>query len=243
MHERPVTAVLGGLLDVIYPRVCVACGRPADRPDSYLCWECVGGVQVIQRPFCARCGDPIDGAADHRYTCWWCDSCTPYFDCARSAARYRGPIRRAVQALKYQGMTYLAGDLAQFIAATAEIHYRGMLLDAATYVPLHPRRRRERTFNQSELLAGMVSRRLGLPECAGSLRRTRATVTQTELNAAQRRQNVHNAFEVRRAGWVRGRRLLLVDDVMTTGATVNECCRVLKGAGAASVLVVTACRG
>jgi ComF family protein len=148
-----------------------------------------------------------------------------------------------LQGLKYRKMTHVAGDLATVLAGCAGAHFGDAGIDAVECVPLHRRRFRQRTFNQSALLAAGVALRMGLPVLDGGLTRTRDTGTQTRMNATMRSKNVRGAFEVRDPAVVEGRRILLVDDVMTTGATVSECSRALDEAGAADVYVLTVARG
>jgi len=140
-------------------------------------------------------------------------------------------------------MTNLAADMGIMLAGCASAHFAGAGIDAVEAVPLHPRRQRHRTYNQSSLLAAAAAGRLGVPLLAGGLVRTRDTASQTFMNMAKRKSNVRGAFAVSDPSWVEGRRILLVDDVMTTGATVGECARVLAEAGAAGVYVATVARG
>lgn len=134
-------------------------------------------------------------------------------------------------------------DLVDLLEACMATHYDLLPVDAVCYVPLYPVRERERGFNQAHWLAGELATRRKLPRPRHWVRRVRDTGTQTHLTASQRMANVKGVFEVVRSQAIRGQRLLLVDDVMTTGATVNECARVLKKAGAASVHVITVARG
>lgn len=241
-----LAAACGGwaraLLDLVYPRACAGCGGVPEA-GGHLCWDCRAAMPVIQPPFCSHCGDPVDGRVDRGYVCSWCCSERPAYTRARSALRYRGPVRELLQALKYHRAAHLRADLAGYLAACVSTHFPREVFDAVTAVPLHARRERERSYNQSALLAGALASRLRVPYDWCCLRRDVATPTQTALTAAQRRTNVSRAFSAPDAEWVRGRRLLLVDDVMTTGATVGECARVLRAAGAASVHVVTVARG
>lgn len=180
---------------------------------------------------------------EDRYVCSWCVRRRPAFDAARSAARYRGSLVAILQGFKYNGATWAARDLTGLLAACAGTHFDGVRFDAVVPVPLHPSKKRARTFNQSRILAAGLARELSVPFFGGALRRVRATPTQTDLSAFARRENVRKAFAVPHPDWVLFRRLLLVDDTMTTGATVDECSRRLKEAGAASVHVITVARG
>ena len=202
------------------------------------------GWKLIHPPFCQLCGDPVDGRVDQGYDCSACRRKRPAFVLARSAVRYRGPAIRMVHGFKYAAMTCLAGDLSEYLRACVAAHWHDHPIDAVTYVPLHATRERERGYNQAALLAKHLAAALdGLPLLRGALVRVRPTSTQTNLSARKRRENVRNAFRARDPDWLAGRRILLVDDVMTTGATAAECSRVLKEAGAAAVYVVTVARG
>jgi ComF family protein len=134
-------------------------------------------------------------------------------------------------------------DLVPLLTACVNTHFSGMKPDVITEVPLHGARERMRTYNQSGLLARGLAKRLGVPYLPHALSRVRRTATQTHLTASERRRNVEGAFRVGPARWVDGRRVLLVDDVMTTGATVNDCARALREAGACEIGVVTVARG
>lgn len=231
------------LLDLVYPRTCVACGSEVGPGQGHVCWDCMSGFDVIANPFCSVCGDPVEGMIEHEYQCSSCVRHAPGFEMARSAVRYRGAIRTVLQSLKYGKKTFLARDLLPYMSACVGAHYSRVCFDGVTFVPLYPKKERERTFNQARLLAGKLAGSLDLPFLPNCLERTRYTETQTDLNAGQRRANVKGAFAVLNRKWLEGRSLLLVDDVMTTGATVSECARVLKEAGAAGVFVVTVARG
>lgn len=235
--------VLKSLLDLLYPRFCTQCGVRVRNCDHHLCWDCFAGLNIISRPFCRLCGDPPDGLIEHEYTCSWCNSRKPGFDIARSAARYRGILRDVLHDFKYNGQVHLAADMAELLYQCAKTHYTDEMFDAVLPVPLAPGKERARGFNQAAMLAKRLARRTGISYAAGCVKRVRVARPQVELNAAQRRRNVRGIFEVKEPGWVKGKRLLLVDDVMTTGATVDEVSRMLKNAGAARVCVVTVARG
>ena len=231
------------LLDIVYPRYCVSCGRDVDMSRGHTCWDCRSSYTILTHPFCSRCGDPVDGKVLGEYLCSWCRRHGASFESARSAARYRGALRSAIHALKYERASHVAADLVPLLGACVRTHFGGAHFDAVTCVPLHARKERERTYNQSALLAAGLASELRLPLAQRCLARPKPTETQTDLSASQRRANVRGAFRAVDRAWVEGRSLLLVDDVMTTGATVQECSRVLKSAGAAGVYVVTVARG
>lgn len=231
------------LLDLIYPRQCVGCGVGVPQTFRYICWDCWSQTTQVEAPFCSLCGDPVAGSIDHDFICYACSAERPSFDRARSATRYDGVVGESLRQLKYGNALWLAPDLAKLLQMCIAAEYPGIIFDVIVPVPLFHVRRRERGFNQSEQLAKALGRLL---ECAcrpGVLRRVRPTATQTNLTAKARLSNVQDAFKYRRKNWLTGRRVLLVDDVMTTGATVNACAKALKKGGAESVHVVTVARG
>jgi ComF family protein len=230
-------------LDLCFPRSCAGCGAPDPEAMRHLCWECFRDLAVLQPPFCERCGDPVAGRVDHAYTCALCAARAPSFLRARSAVRYDGAAASAIRALKYHGATWLADDLAALLEGVTRAEYAGVTFDAIVPVPLHPLRRRRRDFNQAELLAGRLARRLGAPVRARAVRRVRATPSQTRLTVRERADNMRGAFQARAPMNLDGGRVLLVDDVMTTGATVHDAARALREGGVAEVWVVTVARG
>ena len=231
------------LLDLVYPRSCVICDGEVGCEGLHICWECLAAIPLVCPPFCSLCGDPVEGLVEQSYRCSWCRRTRPAFDRARSAVRHRGGVRRALHAFKYQRAVWLRADFLRLLDACVATHFRHVAFDAVTFVPLYPSRERHRNYNQAGALALGLAHRLGVPFGPGLLRRIRATVSQTNLSGVERRRNVRGAFRAARPGWIEGRTFLLVDDVMTTGATVNECSRVLKRAGAVGVHVVTVARG
>jgi len=176
------------------------------------------------------------------YVCSFCVREPPAFDLARSAVRYRGPVRAVLHRFKYADGVHLAPMLSDWLAMAIETHYDPTCFDLTVYVPLYPARERRRAYNQSRILAERLGRRYGIPVFRG-IKRIRDTGTQTRLNMQERAVNVRGAFAVRDRAWVEGKRFLLVDDVMTTGATLREVARVLKEAGAERVWAVTVARG
>ncbi|MCS6771214.1 MAG: ComF family protein [Kiritimatiellae bacterium] len=231
-------------LDLMYPRCCGACGAPIAEGPGFLCWPCRESLRPIGEPCCSRCGNPIEGRADHEFVCAHCDEMKPYFDLARSAVRFEGAAVGAVYTFKYRGGIWLQEELIQWLEACWTVWFcDGPRPDFVCPVPLHPARERARGFNQATLLSAGLARRIGCPHLPGALVRVRPTETQTHLTAKQRLSNVQEAFKAPSPARIRGQRALLVDDVMTTGATVSACARALKAAGCISVSVLTLARG
>jgi len=231
------------LLDLLYPRRCLGCGVSSPETFRYVCWDCWSDAARVEAPFCDLCGDPVAGAVDHGFICYSCSAEKPAFDGARSAARYDGVVGEALRQLKYEKALWLAPDMAKLLHNCVDAEYPGCTFDVLVPVPLHHVRRRARGYNQSAVLAHELGRRIGGPSVPGLLKRIRPTATQTNLTAKQRLSNVVGAFQYGREKRLAGRRVLLVDDVMTTGATVNACAKTLKEGGAVSVHVITAARG
>lgn len=231
------------LLDLLYPRTCTGCGGDLEADAHHVCWDCRASLRTIGPPQCALCGNPVEGRIDHAYICYHCTQLQPAFDCARSALRFEGVAAELIHAFKYREALWLQDDLVELLEVCVHVHFSSGDFDALACVPLHHVRQRERGYNQARLLADGLARRLGKPVWPRVLKRVRPTGTQTHLTARDRVTNVKGAFGVRRAERVRGKRILLVDDVMTTGATTSECARALKQAGAAVVSVVTLARG
>lgn len=228
---------------LFFPRECVHCGVLLDyRNRDYLCPSCRDRLEAVTAPVCGCCGRPLEGPADLCPTCPVCREHPPAFRRARSAVRFSGPGGSLVKAYKYSANPYLSGPVLELLAAGRERWYGETDYDRIVPVPLHPRKARERGFDQSAILAAGLSRRTGIPCDRKSLVRIRYTGTQTRLSRRARRENIRGAFRVSRADRVRGASVLLLDDVYTTGATVGECAAALRTAGAESVDVLTVAR-
>jgi len=226
-------------LDLVFPPLCPVCGElpGAGRRDP-LCGACWEGFERIAPPWCRCCGAPlgIEGL------CGDCRRRRPRFAYARAATLYGGLVREAIHAFKFGGRRGMAGPLGDLLAGLGPSSLPGAAPEALVPVPLHPSRARERGYDQALLLARRLGRAWGVPVAAEALQRAVATEPQTDLDAVARRRNVRNAFAVRRPGLIVGRHVVLVDDVLTTGATAGECARTLYGAGAAAVGVLTVAR-
>ena len=236
-------------LDLVFPALCPLCQTTlgADRRDP-LCGACWRAITRLGRPRCHVCGaaPPLTAALDEASEpalpappCAACAADPPPYHYARSAAIFEGALREALHAFKFSGKRALArplGDLAaEHCAATL-----AEAIEAVVPVPLARERERERGFNQAELLARRVAWQLGLPARPRWLRRVRPTRPQSDLAASERRANVRGAFQA--SPGVSGRHVLVVDDVLTTGATLGECARALRDGGARRVGVLTVAR-
>lgn len=219
-------ALLHGLADLLFPPACQICRIPGEFP---LCAACRAGFRLIHAPVCQKCGKPLRGPPDLIFTCIPCRHRRTYFRQARAAGVYDGSLREAIHSFKFGRRRALAEPLGRLMA---EVAAADAMLSAAQLVvpiPLHPRRLRERGFNQAELLAAAVSKRLGVPMAADVLTRTRSTEAQSGLTQDERRANVRGAFAA--TCQIDAARVLLVDDVLSTGFTASECARQLRQHG------------
>ena len=229
-------------LSLLYPPHCALCGSDT-MAGRHLCEPCEGKAARIDAPFCRQCSQPFDGAIESEFTCSNCEGRHFHFDCAVSRYRSTGLVRDLVHRFKYDRCLYLRQPLAEWLSETLDdARITAHPFDWLVPVPLHAARRREREFNQADELAQLVAARHG-ERVLHALRRVRYTTTQTRLDREERMQNLRDAFRVRHSRTVSGSHLILVDDVFTTGSTVDECARVLKESGAASVRVITVARG
>ncbi|HEV2092247.1 MAG TPA: ComF family protein [Rubrobacter sp.] len=220
---------LEALADLFYPQWCVGCER---RSSDLLCRTCFEALPWAGSPVCGRCGLP---AAFETPVCGACKNADFAFETARAPLRYEGIGKEIVHALKYRGYAPVVEKLAAPLLAEA---VGGERFDGVVPVPLHKTRLRKRGFNQAALLARGLAGRINTP-VSDTLRVVRSTRDQVELSAAERRQNVAGAFS---AGTRTRGRLLIVDDVFTTGATTGACADALLRAGATEVHAVTLCR-
>ncbi len=242
MHRVMTTlrAASEALLNLLYPPHCAICEGVAPLR-RYLCERCLQGVRRIEPPWCQGCALPLDGAVTAEVHCPNCRDQTLWIDAAMAACRMEEPVREVLHRFKYQRERHLRHPLAAWLAETLP-HLSGPPPDAVVPVPLHPTRERERGYNQAALLAALLAREAGL-RVEHPLLRVRDTPSQTRLHRGGRIENLRNAFALRQNAPVKSRHLLLVDDVLTTGSTLNECARILKQAGAASVRVAVVVRG
>ncbi len=228
--------------DALYPRICPGCGRASDRAGRCICWDCFGRIEVLDGGLCALCGNPLTGNPRSDFICALCRQNKPSFDRARSGALFSGIMRSVLHDFKYNNALWLTADISDIIEGVLSVGFDVNSIDLVVPVPLFRTRERERSYNQAQVLAVELAERLDRRLDTRSLKRVRATETQTRFNAAQRRVNIKDAFAVVRTQWIRGRTILLVDDVMTTGATLSECSAALKRGGARTVYAVSAAR-
>jgi len=236
-ERRPLTRFLGL---VVFPSFCRLCGAFLESPDERIvCGECWSRAVPRRGPACLCCGRFLEGAGE-AHLCQRCLNDPPAFTVHRSAGRYEGRVKDLILLFKYGRCSVLAGGMAAFLErALGGDTALWDSVEAIVPVPLDRRRKRERGFNQSLLVAREIGRRRGLPVLDRRLVKTRPVPPQVSLEAVERERNVRGAYDVRKKEEVRGRTLLLLDDVYTTGSTLRECSAVLRKAGAAEVRAVT----
>jgi competence protein ComFC len=234
---RPLRA----LASLFYPPLCVVCSATVGDA-QYLCAKCEKKAPRIKPPFCGKCSEQFDGAISTTFTCANCAHRRLYFDAAVSPYRSRGIVRILLHQFKYGRQFHLRHPVADWLGETIhDPRLRDRRFDILVPVPLHPARERERGFNQARLLADLFSVKISVP-VQPALERIRHTTTQTAFDRAERMENLRDAFRLRKKANVRDLRVLLIDDILTTGSTLSECARVLRRAGAISVHAATAAR-
>lgn len=233
---------LAAFVNLFYPMHCFGCRKSLHNEESqYICKGCWSEIGYITGTRCARCGTGLgDYAVTSKEGCVECRSQRFRFDSAFCVAYYEGVIKELIHQFKYRQQESLAEPLAKLLVQYArEIDLHSNNIDMAVAVPLHRSKRAERGFNQAELLVRNVGRSLNIDICAGGLKRVRNTPSQTRQPYYRRAENVRGAFLARNPAKFRGKDILLVDDVLTSGLTASECAKALKDAGARKVYVLT----
>jgi ComF family protein len=235
---------LDAALGFVYPDVCQICGHErATKKEGFVCATCWRKVRFIKPPFCDRCGLPFQGAITTTFECDNCREMELHFRAARSAVVANKFLLDIIHLYKYQRALWFEPFLADVLIREAAPVLARERCDLIVPVPLHPAKRREREFNQAERLAACLSRATKIPLNAKLLCRVKPTQTQTHLSRRQRADNMQDAFALRVGINLAGRRVVVLDDVFTTGATTSACAKVLLSAGATEVSVWTVARG
>ena len=226
------------VLDLFYPRTCFHCNcNLNDSGEVYLCHTCKEQIPYVKDTYCTRCGatqGPYATAKEDE-GCSRCKGKKFYFDTVTPITHFDGVTKALIHKFKYAKLRFLCQTLNEI--ATTRPHLKTIVqeVDIIVPVPLHWIKKFHRGFNQSELLSRGIQNHFSKPVSVRNLCRIRNTVSQTYLSKTKRRENVHNAFKVKRPGLFAGKSILLVDDVLTTGVTASECARKLKEAGAERV--------
>lgn len=241
--------LLSKFIDIVYPPRCPICREFLNNEDLEreglrlsFCPACFVDFRRIYPPFCTICGTPFVSGTEEDHLCEDCLRKRPCYLMARSPYLYKGLLMTAIHYFKYGAKPFLGDLLGPILAQSADNQLKEIKDLVVMPVPLHPKRLRERGFNQSSLLAGHVAHSFHADLDFLSLRRTRYTSPQTRLGKKERRKNVKGAFNMTNPDVVKGKTILLVDDVATTGSTLNECSKVIKEAGCDEVLCLVLAR-
>ena len=239
--------LLSQLIDIIYPPRCYICNRflhhnESISPSFHLCNNCISQLTPITHPMCTICGLPFPNSTGSDHLCENCLRKRPWYDSFRSPYVYSGPLMESIQKFKYNTETQLMYSFGLLLSSFAKEWIPNPKDFVIVPVPLHKRRLKERGFNQSLLLAKVLATDLGNQLDYLSLIRKRYTQAQTGLKREARRRNVKDAFTIIEPGNIKDKKILLVDDVFTTGHTLNECARILKKSGAKNVICIALAR-
>ena len=235
---------LDAALSFFYPNVCQYCsGEPASKSEGFIGANCQEKVKLIEPPFCRKCGLPFPGEITSAFQCGNCREMELHFSYARSAALLEEMLLDVIHRYKYSRALWFEPFLAGLLLSQALAELRRDDWDMIVPVPLHRLKRSEREFNQAERLARHLSDATQIPLANSLLRRVQPTRTQTRLSRPERLDNVRNAFALSAGKELNGERIVLIDDVLTTGATTSACAKVLLHGGAAQVCVWTVARG
>jgi competence protein ComFC len=236
----------GGVVALAFPDDCRVCARPLEEPSRVpVCAACLNSFRVIRAPMCGTCGRPMAAGAHFGASgpiCRLCRAGTYSFDHARSYAAYDDALLRTISLLKHEAMRPLAAWFGSRLAEMVRSNPSILTASVVVPVPLHPDRLRERGFNQAELLARVVARRLGLPLEPRALERRKPRPPKRKLSRHERWQAARGAYAAVTGRSFDNRSVLLLDDVFTTGATLDACARALRTAGAAHVAALTVAR-
>ncbi|MEM8867488.1 MAG: double zinc ribbon domain-containing protein [Verrucomicrobiota bacterium] len=226
--------------DLIFPRSCLHCGEVVEAGAmEYLCADCASQIFFAEPPACVTCGHPFAGMLAGPQACPHCAELHPVFDQGKTLLLAKGPGRSIIHEIKYQSGFYALKDLQRIVEQTP--HFLNYLADSVLVpVPLHPAKARERGYNQSEKIAEMLADVAVGAELQRLLERVEYTQTQTRLNRSERHKNVKNAFALTSdAVVIPDQPYVLIDDVFTTGATLNACAQALRDAGATRLKIAT----
>lgn len=223
------------IVDIFFSQGCIICGRASS---SAICTECNNKVKYITHPLCTRCGKPFKTGRGVSHLCHNCIKGKNKFVKLRAVFEYNGAIVNLIQRFKFGDRVNLADFFAKELVKLYHIHFSTEGIDFLIPVPLSTKRLKHRSYNQSQLLVRLISKNLLLPFYSDVLVKVRETPPQSRLKAEQRYDNVKQAYRVVDNSTLRHKKVLLIDDVITTGATVNACTKALLRAGVKSVYVM-----
>jgi ComF family protein len=231
-------------LDVLFPPLCTLCVQPpVPHRGCLICGGCLAALQLWNQPLCARCASPLAATAWETQACAACRTRKYHFVAATALGPYRGLLREAVLHAKRAEHEPIARAFGELLAANCQNRWPELPFDLIVPAPMHWRRRLRRGTHSAQVIAEAAAKVLQIPLARRLVRASRATQKQGMLTPRERFDNVRNAYQLRRPRILRGARILIVDDVMTTGATVSEVARTLRQGGAEAVSVAVLARG
>jgi len=247
LTARTLRTAGAGLANVVFPPTCIVCSGLVERSGlalAHVCSDCAATIDYVEQPHCPTCGHPFFGEMAGERSCPHCEGLDPEFDAGKTATLFRGPVRALVIDLKYHRGLHVLRDIEAIIERHAGFRswIRGAVL---VPVPLHPRKLRERGYNQAQLVAETFARAAGEGTTVATLlRRVVDTETQTAFDRKTRIANLKNAFALAPGAALNpALSYVLVDDVFTTGSTLNRCAHVLRAGGALNLRVATLAHG
>lgn len=223
------------LVELLFPRRCPVCDKPVDKMGNYICKKCQEHIRYVQSPYCLKCGKELKTSTEEY--CEDCKNAAHIFDRGRAVYEYES-IKEAVYRFKYAGRREFAEFFGKQTADILGKEIKGWKPDVIVPVPLHKEREKKRGYNQAALLAKEVSKCLDIPVNDKIIYRSRATVPQKELNGKERQNNLKNAFKIGQND-VKLKTIIVVDDIYTTGATMDEMAQCLKSAGAEKIYCIS----
>jgi len=232
-------ALIERCLQFLLPPQCHCCEKFLEEGQQGICPDCLSKIRWIEPPLCTLCGVPFLSREIENHPCGACLTRGKYFTMARAVGYYEGPLREAIHRWKYEEKSYLTLFFGEKLAEGFCRYWDPQSFDLIIPVPLHSKRLRERGFNQALLLVKELSRRTQIPYSKRLLQKRILTPPQVNLSGGEREKGVRGSFHIQRDEEIEGKSILLVDDVYTTGATVNECSKVLLKAGVERVDVLT----
>jgi len=233
---------INNFIDVLYPKCCRICHQrlKTNSVDNLICIDCWSKIKKNVPPFCRRCGRTIKNNCFLKNICPQCQRTDFAFDRAFSPCVYEGVVKELISQFKYKGNDYIGTSLSRLLIDFVEDYNLELkLFDLIIPVPLHPKKLREREFNQAQILSKCLADKFGMELSTNNLIRVRDTSTQTDLTDRERWRNMEGSFTVRNGSHLKRKNILLIDDVLTTGATCCEASHALKEAGVAVIFVLT----
>lgn len=236
--------IFNRIVNFVFPAQCIICKTFIENNDG-ICFECLNEIEFISDPKCAYCGYPFEikfpeSGKNKLYVCPRCLKSKPKFDKCVSVVRYNDASKKIILPFKHADKTNYAKIMGRMMASTVSPFIEKV--DFIVPVPIHLKRMLKRKYNQSALLSNVISSITGKPALFNTLIRTSFKESQGHLSIKDRKLNVSGAFSVKNPFKIKGKNILIIDDVFTTGATINECAKVLKSAGARRIFVVTFAR-